>query len=148
MSPVTAERSLSRRTRSAVEPLESRLLFAVVGVGKGLVGNYFSDNNLQNLALARTDATVNFTFGTGAPASGVPAEGFSARWTGQVLAGVTQLYRFHLDSAGGARLKFGAQVEVPDEFILLLSCFDGSLMRRCFVAWREEKEIGVQFRGA
>jgi hypothetical protein len=51
-------------------------------------------------------------------------------------------------SAGGARLKFGAQVEVPDEFILLLSCFDGSLMRRCFVAWREEKEIGVQFRGA
>lgn len=51
-------------------------------------------------------------------------------------------------SAGGARLKLGAEIAVPNEFILLLSKFDGRMSRRCFVAWRDEKQVGVRFLSA
>ena len=49
-----------RVRRAAVETLEGRAYFA--GVGQGLVGEYFSDQALSNLALARTDSTVNFNW--------------------------------------------------------------------------------------
>ena len=48
-------------------------------------------------------------------------------------------------SAGGARLKLGSEVNLPNEFILLLSKFDRNATRRCSVAWRREGEIGVRF---
>src|SRR5690242_2859629 len=94
--------SLVRAARPVLERLENRAYFAaVVGTGKGLVANFFSDNNLTNLVAGRTDATVNYVWGTGSPGAGVPAEGFSARWTGQVQAQYSEAYSFYTDSAGG-----------------------------------------------
>lgn len=51
-------------------------------------------------------------------------------------------------SAGGARLKLNGELSVPDQFTLFLSKIDGRLKRRCVVAWREEKQIGVRFVNA
>jgi hypothetical protein len=51
-------------------------------------------------------------------------------------------------SAGGARLKVEGDVTVPDQFTLFLSKIDGRLKRRCVIAWRKEKQIGVRFVGA
>lgn len=48
-------------------------------------------------------------------------------------------------SAGGARLKFPAEIVVPDEFTLLLSRFDASMSRRCHTAWRTDTQVGVRF---
>jgi hypothetical protein len=48
-------------------------------------------------------------------------------------------------SAGGARLKVDGGLTVPDEFTLFLSKIDGRLKRRCVIAWRNEKQIGVRF---
>ena len=48
-------------------------------------------------------------------------------------------------SAGGARLKLGADLAVPDHFTLLLSKIDGRLKRRCVVAWRKDKQVGIRF---
>lgn len=48
-------------------------------------------------------------------------------------------------SAGGARLKLKAEIDVPTEFILLLSKFDGSMRRRCAIAWQTEAQIGIRF---
>jgi hypothetical protein len=47
-------------------------------------------------------------------------------------------------SGTGARLKTDASEVLPDEFILLLS-HDGRLHRRCAVAWRSAKTVGVRF---
>lgn len=48
-------------------------------------------------------------------------------------------------SAGGARLKLDVEIDVPTEFVLLLSRFDGSMRRRCAVAWKTEAQIGIRF---
>lgn len=54
----------------------------------GLKGEYFPNNNLTGSpALTRTDSTVNFNWGTNSPGSGVPADNFSARWTGNITVG-------------------------------------------------------------
>src|SRR5947207_8877246 len=99
---LTPSRLIDRAARPVVEALESRAYFAaVVGTGKGLVADFFSDNNLTNLVAARSDATVNFVWGTGSPGTGIPAEGFSTRWTGQVQSQYGQAYTFYIDSAGG-----------------------------------------------
>jgi hypothetical protein len=47
-------------------------------------------------------------------------------------------------STGGARLALSIAGEVPNEFLLLLSR-DGSVRRRCQIAWRAEAQIGVRF---
>ena len=108
-TPVQYARSVPCRV--VAEPLEGRQLFAV---GGGLVANYYADANFQNLALARTDATVNFDWGTAAPAAGLPAEGFSVRWTGQVTAPAAGAYTLTADSAGGMRVTVGGQTVVDD----------------------------------
>jgi hypothetical protein len=76
----------------------------VVGTGKGLTGMYFSDQTLTNVALTRTDATVNFNWGSGSPAASVPVDHFSARWTGQVQAQYSETYTFYTSSDDGVRL--------------------------------------------
>jgi hypothetical protein len=48
-------------------------------------------------------------------------------------------------SAGGARLKLDVEIDVPTEFILLLSRFNGSMRRRCTIAWQTEAQIGILF---
>jgi hypothetical protein len=82
---------------------------AVVGTGTGLMGQYFADQTLSKLVLTRTDATVNFNWGSGSPAASVPVDHFSARWTGQVQAQYSQTYTFYTDSDDGVRLWINGQ---------------------------------------
>ena len=71
---LTPSRLIDRAARPVVEQLESRAYFAaIVGTGKGLVADFYSDNNLTNLVAARTDGTVNFVWGTGSPGNGRPS---------------------------------------------------------------------------
>jgi len=74
----------------------------------GLTGQYFNDpgngTHFATLVLTRTDATVNFTWNAAAPATGVTADNFSVRWTGQVQAPVSGTYRFSTVSDDGIRL--------------------------------------------
>src|SRR5262249_5946275 len=81
----------------------------VVGTGAGLMGQYFADQTLSKLVLSRTDATVNFNWGSGSPAASVPVDHFSARWTGQVQAQYSQTYTFYTDSDDGVRLWVNGQ---------------------------------------
>ena len=53
----------------------------------------------------RTDATVNFDWGSGSPVPGVvQTNNFSVRWTGQVQAPVTGNYTFSTVTDDGVRL--------------------------------------------
>ncbi len=47
-------------------------------------------------------------------------------------------------SATGARLEPKRQVQVPDEFLLVLSR-DARIVRRCKTVWRNGDQIGVRF---
>jgi PKD repeat protein len=72
--------------------------------GTGLRGDYFSGANFNSAVLTRTDATVNFSWGTSQPLAGVNADNFSVRWSGKVLPQYSQVYTFSVTSDDGARL--------------------------------------------
>jgi hypothetical protein len=77
-------------------------------VATGLTARYYNDpgtgSRFTTLILTRTDATVNFNWGTGSPGSGVTSNNFSTRWTGFVQAPVSGTYRFSTVSDDGVRL--------------------------------------------
>jgi hypothetical protein len=67
-------------------------------------GEYFNNMNLSGAAtVTRDDAAINFDWGTGSPAGGIPADRFSARWT-RTLSFAPGNYRFDVFSDDGVRL--------------------------------------------
>ncbi len=73
------------------------------GNGTGLRGDYYSGTALATLVTSRTDANVNFSW-SGSPATDVPADLFSVRWSGQVLPLYSQTYTFFTSSDDGVRV--------------------------------------------
>ena len=65
------------------EPLELRTLMS----GNGLTGVYYNNSDFTGVSQTRTDATVNFNWGAGAPSSAMGADTFAVRWTGKVETG-------------------------------------------------------------
>lgn len=67
-------------------------------------GSYFANKTLSGSpVLVRNDATIQFDWGTGSPATGVPADNFSVRWTRELdLPAGT--YTFSATADDGVRL--------------------------------------------
>lgn len=82
-------------------------------------GEYWPNRTLSgNPVLVRNDENISFNWGAGSPASGIPANGFSARWTRTYpFEGAT--YRFHIIVDDGARMWV-------DDQLLIDSWHDGS----------------------
>jgi RNase P/RNase MRP subunit p29 len=67
-------------------------------------GEYFANRKLSGTpVLTRNDASIDFNWGAGAPASGLPADNFSVRWTRQLHFPVGT-YRFSVEVDDGVRL--------------------------------------------
>jgi len=81
---------------------------APVGTGTGLRGDYFNGMSFDTLVTTRTDPTVGFDW-EASPATGVSADQFSVRWTGQVQPLYTQAYTFYTLSDDGIRLWVNGQ---------------------------------------
>ena len=77
-------------------------------------GEYYANTSLVGApALIRNDAAVDFNWGGGSPGPGMPADGFSARWTRTLdLAAAT--YRFYLTIDDGARLWINNQLALDE----------------------------------
>ena len=75
--------------------------------GAGWSAEYYPNTTLSGSpALTRTDSEINFNWGSGSPGGGLPADGFSARWTRtEWFDGGT--YRFSARSDDGFRLWVG-----------------------------------------
>jgi Ca2+-binding RTX toxin-like protein len=78
-------------------------------ISAGLIGQYFGDKNLDNLLLTRKDLDVNFNWGNGSPAGGIPSNNFSTRWTGKIIAPTTGEYTFYATADDGVRLWVNGQ---------------------------------------
>jgi glucose/arabinose dehydrogenase len=79
------------------------------GTGTGLSATYFDNIDFTGTTVARVDPTVDFNWGSGAPATGIAANTFSVRWTGQVEAQFSQTYTFYTQSDDGVRLWVNGQ---------------------------------------
>jgi PKD repeat protein/uncharacterized protein YraI len=67
-------------------------------------GEYYNNPNLSGApVLVRNDVTVSFNWGAGAPAAGLPADNFSARWS-RTLGFPAGSYRFWLTIDDGVRV--------------------------------------------
>lgn len=83
-----------------------------VSAPNGLTGEYFDRANFTRKKVTRTDASVNFNWVSGAPASGIGKDRFSIRWTGMVQPQYSETYRFYVLSDDGARLWVNGQLLV------------------------------------
>jgi hypothetical protein len=118
---VTADRTVSAGVHDLrVEYYEhggeavARLWWDKVTASSNWQGEYWSNRNLEgNPALVRGDPALNFDWGYDAPADGLPADDFSARWTRQVSLD-QGLYRIHLVMDDGGRLYLDGQLVIDD----------------------------------
>jgi Ca2+-binding RTX toxin-like protein len=70
----------------------------------GLDATYFDNINFTGTQVSRTDATINFDWGSGSPHPSIGSDTFSARWTGQIEAPASGVYTFTTTSDDGVRL--------------------------------------------
>jgi len=89
-------------------------------------GEYFSNRDLSgNPALVRNDQTIDFEWGTGAPAAGLPADNFSVRWT-RSLDFTQGTYRFFVNADDGVRLWVAGQL-IIDQWHDGLGAYTGDI---------------------
>lgn len=85
------------------EPGTVSILVSTIA-GTGLKGEYYDNADFTNLKLTRTDAQVNFDWGTGSPHASIAADTFSVRWSGLLRVPETGTYTFSTLSSDGTRL--------------------------------------------
>jgi autotransporter-associated beta strand protein len=87
--------------------------------GTGLTGQYYDTSAFTTLKTTRTDATVDFNFGTSIPSgtSITNADTFSIAWSGQVEPEFSGLYTFYVTADDGARLWVNDQMVTSRTFL-------------------------------
>jgi hypothetical protein len=85
--------------------------FTTAAEAGGLQAEYFTNADLAGEpALTRIDPQINFDWGNGSeagtysPDPGIPGDGFSARWTGELEVDLTDTYVFSITANNGFRL--------------------------------------------
>ncbi|HEV8542160.1 MAG TPA: lamin tail domain-containing protein [Verrucomicrobiae bacterium] len=108
-TPGTGTRQLSVKAHdnelgsSVSAPVSVTIHPPIIGSGFGLRADYFSDLAFGSASIRRVDPTIDFTW-TDQPWPGIPADGFTVRWTGRIQALVTGPVTFYTLSADGVRL--------------------------------------------
>lgn len=87
---------------------------AQVPRGQGLHGAYYQGPNFEQYITSRRDATLDFDWHGRPPLVGVPAEQFSARWTGWLVPPATGSYVLHLRVDDGSRLWLDERLLLDD----------------------------------
>jgi beta-glucosidase len=95
-------------------PVPESLLRTVEGQ-PGLRAEYFANRDLSGApAFSRVDAQLDFTWGTGAGAPALPSDGFSARWTGQLVPKASGHYVLSVKGDDGYRLSLDGKRLIED----------------------------------
>jgi glucose/arabinose dehydrogenase len=104
-------------------PIEAELAFrldqlatydGLLQTGDGLKGEYYDNSDFTNLRVTRTDARVDFDWGSGSPDRQIGSNTFSVRWTGQVQPLYSQPYTFFTTTDDGVRLFVNNQLVVDN----------------------------------
>ena len=99
--------------------------------GSGWLGEYFTNRFLSGLpSLVRQDGSVNFNWGTGSPASNIPVDNFSVRWSSAPYFD-SGTYRFQANADDGVRI-----------------WVDGNLIIDQWHTWRPETYVADIWLGA
>jgi beta-glucosidase len=82
---------------------------------RGLKAEFFANRRLEGApVLTRDEEAVNFDWGMNGPAPGVPADDFSARWTGKLVPEVSGKYRLGATADDGLRVYLDGKLIAED----------------------------------
>jgi len=82
---------------------------------RGLKGEYFTNRDLSGTAgITRIDRRIRFDWGESAPASGMPPDDFSIRWTGKIRVDSDGEYQFFVQGDDGFRLFVNGQIIIDE----------------------------------
>ncbi len=101
------------------DTLLARYQSAPLGLGDGLLGRYWSDQDQTfdgAATLTRIDSQINFDWGGGSPHSSVSDDFFTARWMGFIQPLFDAEYTFYTVSDDGVRLWINNQL-IIDKWI-------------------------------
>jgi NPCBM/NEW2 domain/Domain of unknown function (DUF1929)/PA14 domain len=84
------------------------------GSGTGLSGVYYPGPDFTGSSQKRNDARVNFSWDGVSPKAGIPAENWSAIWSGQVQAPASGEWTFTSKSDDGVRLRVNGRTLIDD----------------------------------
>src|SRR5262249_44670060 len=99
-----ARLSWRRPSQTTYAVIPQAQLYEPPPTGNGLLATYFDDVGFTGNTVHRRDATVNFSWGNGAPIAGIGPDTFSVRWTGKIQAMESGDYSFRTVSNDGVRL--------------------------------------------
>jgi beta-glucosidase len=101
-------------TDISVVPVPASTLHGANGE-RGLKAEFFPNKDLEGTpVLTRIDESVDFDWGTSSPAPEVPADDFSARWTGKLIPAVSGKYRFGAIADDGVRIYLDGKLIAED----------------------------------
>lgn len=80
----------------------------------GFRAEYYARPDLTRLRVARVDRRIDFDWSMAAPASGVPRESFSARWTAILRPRVSDSYTLVTSTDDGVRLWLNDELLIDD----------------------------------
>jgi len=112
-SETGAESLFSFQTPIAAKTFTASYLAVPLGEGKGLQGNYYTNQNKTfngEPTLVRTDALIDFDWEGGSPAPSISNDLFTVRWSGDVLPPFSDTYTFYLVADDGIRLRVNDQL--------------------------------------
>ena len=84
------------------------------GSGQGLKGAYFNSRNHSGSSIGRTDPTIDFDWGLGAPLPGIGEDEFTVRWEGELEAQFAEPYAFQVVSDDRIRLWLNAELIIDE----------------------------------
>ena len=84
------------------------------GNGEGLIGNYYNGMNFETPVAERKDSTINFDWRLGSPMTGVNADNFSVKWTGEIQPLYSETYTFYVTSDDGVKLTIDGNVLIDE----------------------------------
>ena len=111
-------------------PIESKYFVLPAGTGEGLLGEYFSNQNLEGQpAFTRNDAKIDFNWDSEPPQKGFPQEHFSVRWTGFLHVPQSGTYDLNFLCGDGVRLYLGDSLIISNvmEHLVTINSFSAKL---------------------
>ena len=98
-----------------LRPIEPKYFAKIDGTDKsGMKGEYFDNMKLSgNPVFTRIDSMINFNFGTGSPAPGLPEDYFSIRWKGKIIPPET-IHYIGTSTDDGVRLYVDGKLVIDD----------------------------------
>lgn len=99
----------------------------VEGDGVGLTGTYYNGMNFETEVESRIDSDINFDWGTGSPMTGVDADIFSVRWTGQVQPRYTGNYTFYTTADNACQLWVNNELIIDKWNAIRTSTYTGTI---------------------